>query len=402
MKLTYGQNNEDVVLWRAFKDQPKGFYIDVGAAYPSQDSVTKIFYEAGWNGVNIEPNKELFQLLEKERPQDWNLNVGIGNSFGKLPYYKALNGWGLSSFDKDIVIDHEKNGFVFEQEFIEVLPLEEIFLGLTERVDFLKIDVEGLEKMVIEGANLSHYIPKVIVIESVLPLSTQSCHDKWEYLLTNSGYKFALFDGLNRFYVHKDEPELLKKISAPANVFDNFIPYRFVEPLIVKDQQINSLIQSNQLLQQHLSLVTQKLNEATQEKNNKLSLNKVFLYRPLESELAWKQVLSSYLKSFRTKTEATLVVWIEPEEELDYWSNQIGQLVKNYPDSSDVLLVNYSDDYSNLYYMVQVCDFILKPLSKLKEVSTQNYKSILGIKEMEEVGKLISEQQDFFLSQLTS
>lgn len=54
--ISYAQNFEDVMLMRALASIEKGFYIDVGAAWPDQDSVTKAFYEKGWLGVNIEPN----------------------------------------------------------------------------------------------------------------------------------------------------------------------------------------------------------------------------------------------------------------------------------------------------------------------------------------------------------
>ena len=53
--VSYSQNFEDVMLWRALKDVENGFYIDVGANHPAIDSVTKLFYENGWSGINIEP-----------------------------------------------------------------------------------------------------------------------------------------------------------------------------------------------------------------------------------------------------------------------------------------------------------------------------------------------------------
>jgi hypothetical protein len=54
--ISYGQNSEDVVLWRALRDIGTGFYVDVGAGDPKEDSVTHAFYERGWSGINIEPS----------------------------------------------------------------------------------------------------------------------------------------------------------------------------------------------------------------------------------------------------------------------------------------------------------------------------------------------------------
>jgi hypothetical protein len=61
--ISYAQNFEDVMLWRALKGLKKGFYIDVGAHDPEVDSVTKAFYDRGWCGINIEPAEVPFRRL---------------------------------------------------------------------------------------------------------------------------------------------------------------------------------------------------------------------------------------------------------------------------------------------------------------------------------------------------
>ena len=42
--ISYAQNYEDVMLARALRGVEKGFYIDVGAQDPVNDSVTKSLY----------------------------------------------------------------------------------------------------------------------------------------------------------------------------------------------------------------------------------------------------------------------------------------------------------------------------------------------------------------------
>ena len=85
--ISYAQNFEDVILWRVFKDIISGFYIDVGAYHPRIDSVTKWFYDQGWNGINIEPSKEYLDRFYDERPRDLNLNLASpGVPQGYVPY----------------------------------------------------------------------------------------------------------------------------------------------------------------------------------------------------------------------------------------------------------------------------------------------------------------------------
>src|SRR5829696_5398029 len=80
--LTYAQNGEDIVLWRALGEIQEGTYVDVGAADPTVDSVTRAFYDRGWSGVNIEPVPALAEALVRERPRDVNVPVCAGEKNG--------------------------------------------------------------------------------------------------------------------------------------------------------------------------------------------------------------------------------------------------------------------------------------------------------------------------------
>ena len=73
--ISYAQNYEDVMLWRALKHIDKGFYVDVGANDPIIDSVTAAFYERGWRGINIEPMRSYHEHLCAARPLDINFRL---------------------------------------------------------------------------------------------------------------------------------------------------------------------------------------------------------------------------------------------------------------------------------------------------------------------------------------
>ena len=88
MKISYAQNYEDALLARAFEGQSTGFYVDVGASHPMFDSVTHHFYEKGWQGINIEPVRESFELLCKTRTRDTNLNIAVSNLCGEATFYE--------------------------------------------------------------------------------------------------------------------------------------------------------------------------------------------------------------------------------------------------------------------------------------------------------------------------
>src|SRR5262245_34697418 len=80
--ISYAQNFEDVMLYRALKGVVHGFYVDVGASDPVLDSVTKAFSERGWTGINIEPEPEVFRKLCEDRARDVNLQMAVGDRTG--------------------------------------------------------------------------------------------------------------------------------------------------------------------------------------------------------------------------------------------------------------------------------------------------------------------------------
>jgi hypothetical protein len=71
--------------------------------------------------------------------------------------------------------------------------------------------------------DLQKWRPWLLVIEATLPNSRDTAHDTWEHLVTPHGYQFAYFDGLNRYYVAQEHPELLAALTVQANVFDDYI-----------------------------------------------------------------------------------------------------------------------------------------------------------------------------------
>ena len=48
----------------------RGFYIHIGAQHPEIDSVSKAFFDRGWQGVHVEPVPHYANLLREARPGD--------------------------------------------------------------------------------------------------------------------------------------------------------------------------------------------------------------------------------------------------------------------------------------------------------------------------------------------
>lgn len=222
--VSYAQNFEDVMLWRALKHIEHGFYIDVGAWSPDIDSITRAFYERDWIGISIEPNPEFHNQLKERRPRDQNLRFAVGDQEGRLTM-KFMGNPGLSTLDDAIADKHQQAGWSVSRQEVHVSTLAALWhehVPVGQDVHFLKVDVEGFEGAVLQGNDWTKNRPWVVVVEATLPMSQVESHAAWEPILFAANYLFTYADGLNRFYVASEQSELIPAFKYPPNVFDDF------------------------------------------------------------------------------------------------------------------------------------------------------------------------------------
>lgn len=225
--VSHAQNLEDVMLWRALRGVERGFYVDVGAAWPDEHSVTRAFYDRGWRGVNVEPSPRLHAELSARRPRDVNLCVAAGVAEGGA-ILNVVEGTGLSTLDGAIADRHARDGRTVSRCEVPLATLASLWVRHVpegQDVHFLKIDVEGLEEDVLRGNDWARNRPWIVVVEATLPMTQVESHGDWEPILLSGGYRFAWADGLNRFYVCEERAEeLLPAFRRPPNCFDDFVP----------------------------------------------------------------------------------------------------------------------------------------------------------------------------------
>lgn len=221
--ITYAQNGEDVLLWRALKHVQKGFYIDVGAQDPVVDSVTKAFYDHGWHGINIEPVLHWYERLVEQRPRDINLCVAASDHDGELKLYESDNS-GLSTSNERFAQTASERGWELHENSVPCTMLSKICTqNVTGPVHFLKVDCEGAEAAALRGMPLSQTRPWIILVEASEPNSSVPTHAQWESLLTGNGYEFVYADGINRYYVAEERHELRAVFGMPPNALDDYI-----------------------------------------------------------------------------------------------------------------------------------------------------------------------------------
>jgi FkbM family methyltransferase len=186
---SYSQEGEDMVIRSFFegKKNYKGFYVDVGAHHPYRYSNTLHFYQRGWRGINIEPTPGAVKLFNTFRRKDINLNIGISDEKDKLTFY-CFNEPALNGFSKEHSEEINNSNLpyrIIKEVEVETYPLSDVLdkhLPPGQKIDFLTIDVESLDLMVLKSNNWSKYKPTYILVEDRIDFKNLTESDVYNYL----------------------------------------------------------------------------------------------------------------------------------------------------------------------------------------------------------------------------
>ena len=316
--ISYAQNYEDVMLWRSLKHIEHGFYVDVGANDPVQDSLTKAFYDRGWSGINIEPVTEWYKKLSAERQRDVNLQVAAGNSDGELHLFEVV-GTGLSTASEDYAKRHAQDqGFEVHQQVVSAQTLTSILRKYSvSEIHFLKIDVEGSEKSVLEGLDLEAIRPWIILVEATKPQTQILDYHHWEHLIVEKKYQFVYFDGLNRFYVANEHADLADTFDSPPNPWDRY--ERSTEHTL--RQQYQALEKQYQTLEMTHEMLTKEhstIEAEAADLRGQLSLQSA-------DNQALEEALQKLLNSRSMKITAPLRKLSSMKEDLKGWPKRLSR-----------------------------------------------------------------------------
>ena len=191
----YSFSGVDIVLKKIFYQQEKGFYIDVGCQNPIKNNNTYLLYKKGWEGINIDLDKDNINLFNSARPKDSNFNKAISSDIKNVELYFYHKKSPINTIDKKTSAFQKAK--VTSIKKINTDTLDNIILNSKYKnhtFDLLSIDVEGHELDVLKGFDLYKYSPKVIVVE-YLDLNVSKLEIKnlsIENVLNSEIYKYLI------------------------------------------------------------------------------------------------------------------------------------------------------------------------------------------------------------------
>ena len=190
-KKYYALFGEDKFINNYFKNKSKGFYIDVGCYHPLDGNNTHLLYKKGWSGINLDINFYSIELFNFLRKRDINIHSGVSRKKDNLTMYyrKEIN--MLNTLDEKIAKIHFRNGY--KKKNIQVNSLN-FFISKhskkLKKIDFINIDVEGVELEVLKSLNFKLYKPQLICVE--IHNVKKMYDDNYNYLKSNNIYNYLI------------------------------------------------------------------------------------------------------------------------------------------------------------------------------------------------------------------
>ncbi len=172
LTFTFSQEGEDLLLEEMFQEKggAPGFYVDVGAHHPKRFSNTYTFHMRGWTGINIDATPGSMAAFQEQRPNDINLELGVGAEEGELTFF-LFNEPALNTFDaqRAAFLESTTSFRVAGRHLVPVRRLETVLsqhcAGKT--IDFLSIDTEGFDLAVVRSNDWERFRPRIVLLEDL-------------------------------------------------------------------------------------------------------------------------------------------------------------------------------------------------------------------------------------------
>ena len=162
IKKSYSGSAQDLIIDYFFKNKKKGVYIDVGCYHPYNANNTKLLYDRGWSGINIDLDFHTIDFFNFVRKRDENINIAISEKEGEKDLYFFHNRSAINSLSEIRKKDAKEVRKVRAKTLNSIIENSKF---KNEKINLLSIDVEGHEMEVLRGLDLNKYFPEMIVIE---------------------------------------------------------------------------------------------------------------------------------------------------------------------------------------------------------------------------------------------
>jgi hypothetical protein len=171
--VSYSLYGEDIVISHLFHELgiAKGVYVDIGSFHPKWISNTHLLATSGWTGVAVDIDKFKTDLFTKYRNgcQSITAAVTANDDEKKIKCYcfdRLLSEWDTLSLD-EAELRSSTWGVKFEETEIETIGINDVLKATgTNFIDYINIDIEGIDEDLIHAIDFKLYNIKCIQFEN--------------------------------------------------------------------------------------------------------------------------------------------------------------------------------------------------------------------------------------------
>lgn len=189
------------IVYKKITEVKHGVYVDCGTNNGLYNSKTKQLDDKGWTGFCIEANPDQFKQLVKNRPRATCINTAlydVDNVIVTLTIDLRASGGGstiLTSGEAAPNIQVKKPIQCNTQTLNSVLEKNNI-----TTIDYLKVDIEGVDAKVLLPLDLDRFNIKFICYEQLPKFRESEEYKQLEEKLTQAGFIKIKKLGLNTEY----------------------------------------------------------------------------------------------------------------------------------------------------------------------------------------------------------
>lgn len=274
--------SENTLLEMLSKNKKNGVLVDVGAHY---GTFSESYAKKGWRIIAFEPEKENRKFLKKNLGNLKNVKIipyAVSDTEGTIPFYVSNKYFGIHAikpFDKS----HEFAYKVKSVTLDEFLPTIKI-----NKVDILKIDIEGADFLALKGFSVSKYKPSVVMVEFMdsrsMPIYGYTYKDMVKYMEGKGYHAYISEWGKIKEYGQKNkvtEPHKWKRLVLARNMHHK---PEWGNIIFIKDKYLSDFID---VKDRYLEYVY------TENRNEKIKYYKLIIMRAMVN---LKKNINNYIK----------------------------------------------------------------------------------------------------------
>lgn len=164
-----------------------GFFVEAGG-YDGYTQSNTYYLERfrGWRGVIVEPVPELYRecVVERRRSRVFNCALVAADDPARSVSVRYGGLMSLVSGSQGLPVDEERHAesgmqFGWDESYMVDVPARTLSSVLDEAgappaIDFLSLDVEGYEAVVLRGLDLERHAPRLVLIEMHDPAAVRA------------------------------------------------------------------------------------------------------------------------------------------------------------------------------------------------------------------------------------